>query len=68
MNQLNETLPSIRRQRKIYKKNLDETKEPQEQYDLSKKIMVLDEEEYKILKELGVDIDCNNRFQGKRQN
>ena len=68
MNQLNETLASIRRQRKIYKKNLDETKEPQEQYDLSKKIMVLDEEEYKILKELGVDIDCNNRFQGKRQN
>ena len=67
MNQ-NETLASIRRQRKIYKKNLDETKEPQEQYDLSKKIMVLDEEEYKILKELGVDIDCNNRFQGKRQN
>ena len=68
MNQLNETLASIRRQRKIYKKNLDETKEPQEQYDLSKKIMVLDEEEYKILKELGVDIDCNNRFKRKRQN
>ena len=59
MNQLNETLASIRRQRKIYKKNLNETKEPQKQYDLSKKIMVLDEEEYKILKELGVNIDNN---------
>ena len=68
MNQLNKTLASIRRQRKIYKKNLDETKEPQEQYDLSKKIMVLEEEESKILKELGVDIDSHNRFQRKRQN
>lgn len=57
MNQLNETLASIRRQRKVYKKNLDKTKDPQEQYDLSKKIMVLDEEESKLLKELGVNLD-----------
>ena len=67
MNQLNETLASIRRQKKVYKKKLNETKEPQEQYDLSKKIMILDEEESKILKQLGVNIDSNNRFQGKRQ-
>lgn len=61
MNLQNETLASIRRQKKIYKKKLDETKEPQEQYDLSKKIMALDEEETKILKELGVNLESNNR-------
>ena len=61
MNQLNETLASIRRQKKLYTKRIFETKEPQEQYDLSKKIMVLDEEEYKILKELGVNIDNNHK-------
>lgn len=61
MNLQNETLASIRRQKKIYKKKLNETKEPQEQYDLSKKIMVLDEEETKILKELGVNLESNNR-------
>jgi len=61
MNQLNEKLAIIRRQKKIYKKQLKKTKEPQEQYDLSKKIMKLDEEEYNILKQLGVKIDSNNR-------
>ena len=67
MNQLNETLASIRRQRKVYKKNLDKTKDPQEQYDLSKKIMVLDEEESKLLKELGVNLDSWNWFKRKKQ-
>ena len=61
MNLQNETLASIRRQKKIYKRKLNETKEPQELYDLSKKIMVLDEEEAKILKELGVNFESNNR-------
>ena len=65
MNQLNETLASIRRQKKLYTKRIFESNEPQEQYDLSKKIMVL-EEESKILKELGVDIDSHNRFKRKR--
>ena len=66
MNQLNETLASIRRQKKLYTKRIFESNEPQEQYDLSKKIMVLEEEENKILKELGVDIDSHNRFKRKR--
>ena len=61
MNQLNQKLASIRRQKKIYEKQMDETKEPQEQWDLSKKIMVLEEEESKLLKQLGVRIDSNNR-------
>ncbi len=61
MNQLNETLASIRRQKKIYKKLLDETKEPQEQYDLSKKIMVLDAEESQILKQMGMGTTDNDR-------
>ena len=61
MNLQNETLASIRRQKKIYKRKLNETNEPQEQYDLSKKIMVLDEEESKILKELGVNLEGNDR-------
>jgi len=61
MNQLNQELASIRRQKKIYMKQMDETKEPQEQYDLSKKIMVLEEEESKILRQLGVPIDSNHR-------
>lgn len=61
MNQLNQKLASIRRQKKLYKKQMDETKEPQEQWDLSKKIMVLEEEESKLLKQLGVRIDSNNR-------
>ena len=67
MNKLNETLASIRRQRKVYKKNLDKTKDPQEQYDLSKKIMILDEEESKLLKELGVNLDSWNWFKRKKQ-
>ena len=66
MNQLKETLASIRRQKKLYTKRVFESNEPQEQYDLSKKIMVLEEEESKILKELGVDIDSHNRFKRKR--
>jgi len=53
MNQLNERLASVRRQKKVYEKRMKETKEPQEQWDLSKKIMVLEEEESKLLKELG---------------
>ena len=54
MNQLNETLASIRRQKKLYTKRIFESDDPQEQYDLSKKVMVLEEEESKILKQLGV--------------
>lgn len=54
MNQLNEQLASIRRQKAIYKKKLNRTKEAQEQYDISKQIMELDEKESKLLKELGV--------------
>ena len=61
MNLLNEKLDSIRRQKKLYEKRMKETKEPQEQWDLSKKIMVLEEEESKLLKQLGVRIDSNNR-------
>ena len=53
MNLVNEKLASIRRQKKLYEKRMKETDEPQEQYDLSKKIMVLEEEESKLLKELG---------------
>lgn len=53
MNQLNQTLASIRRQKSLYEKKISETKDAQEQYTLSKKIMVLEEEESKILKELG---------------
>lgn len=56
MNQLNERLAIVKRQKKIYMKKLNETKEPQEQYDLSKKIMKLDEEESELLTQLGVEI------------
>ena len=56
MNQLNEQLASIRRQKTIYKKQLKETKDPQEQWDLSRKIMDLDTEESRLLKELGVNL------------
>ena len=62
MNLLNEKLASIRRQKKVYEKKVFESDEPQEQYDLSKKIMVLEEEESKILKELGVDVASEDRF------
>ena len=55
MNLLNEKLASIRRQKKLYEKQIFETKEPQEQWDISQKIMVLEEEESKLLKELGVN-------------
>jgi hypothetical protein len=61
MNQLNEQLATIRRQKSLYKKQLDETNDPQEQWDISRKIMVLDEEESKLLNELGVNLDSNNR-------
>ena len=61
MNLLNQQLASIKRQKAIYQKKLDETSEPQEQWDLSRKIMELDTEESKILKELGVKIDSDNR-------
>ena len=47
MNQLNENLAVIRRQKKIYEKQLK---------NLEKKIRILSEEETKILKELGVKI------------
>ena len=53
MNQLNQTLASVRRQKKIYEKKIMESKDAQEQYQLSKKVMVLEEEESRILKELG---------------
>ena len=61
MNQLNQELASIRRQKRIYEKQMDEITEPQEQWKLSKKIMVLEEEESKILNQLGVPIDSNHR-------
>ena len=61
MNQLNENLASVRRQKKVYEKRIKETKEPQEQWDLSRKIMVLEEEESKLLKQLGVKLDSNSR-------
>ena len=61
MNQLNQKLASVRRQKKVYETKMKETKEPQEQWDLSHKIMVCEEEESKLLKQLGVKIDSNNR-------
>ena len=56
MNQLNETLAIIRRQKTIYMLKLKDA-DVKLSEELKKKISELDKEEQRILKELGVSLD-----------
>ena len=52
MNQLNETLASIRRQIKVYQADIKQTNDQQIIYDLSRKISELEVQQDQLLKEL----------------
>ena len=54
MNQLNENLSAIRRQKTIYNLKLKNTKDAEEEKELSEKIELLAKEEKELLKKLGV--------------
>lgn len=54
MNQLNENLSAIRRQKTIYNLKLKNTKSAEEEKELAEKINLLNEEEQKLLEQLGV--------------
>lgn len=54
MNQLNENLSVIRRQKSIYTKRLEESNNVDERKKLSEKIILLNDEERKLLEQLGV--------------
>ena len=56
MNKLNVELASIRRQKSIYKKILEIADEPAQIKKLKEKIKILQEEEYRLLRESGVKI------------
>ena len=56
MNQLNENLRVIRRQKAIYRKMLECEPTHEEKTYLEDQIKILNEHEYKILQELGVKI------------
>ena len=56
MNPLNVELASIRRQKAIYNKILETADDPAQIKKLKEKIKVLQEEEYRLLRESGVKI------------
>lgn len=55
MNLSNEKLSVIRRQKAIYKKEMEEEKSKNRKFTLANKIRLLNEEERELLKEFGIE-------------